>query len=297
MNDRRAQTPVSYPAGRRERNFQTVKSAEPITSRGQLRDKVVVITGASSGVGRACADVFAAEGAKVIVADIVEEPLAGGFESDEELSTVDLIQSTGGDAFFVNCDVTKAADVSTAVQTAVERYGRLDVMFNNAGVYRSGKLLDEFTEQDLQTCFDVNVKGSFLGTQAAIRQFRNQPRASADAAGTIINLVSTAGLHGNAKQSVYNISKAAQANLTRCAALEYGPEGVRVNGICPTFTKTALTRNLYDDTTFMENFAESIPLKRWGEADDIARLALFLASDASSYIHGALIPVDGGKSL
>ncbi|QSZ53925.1 SDR family oxidoreductase [Paenarthrobacter sp. AT5] len=268
-----------------------------MSSRGQLRDKVVVITGASSGVGRASANVFATEGAKVVVADIIEKPLSGGFGADEESSTAELIESNGGDAFFVKCDVTKAGDVDAVVQTAVERFGRLDVMFNNAGVYRSGKLLDEFTEEDLQLCFDVNVKGTFLGTQAAIRQFRKQQRVRAESSGTIVNLVSTAGLHGNLKQSVYNISKAAQANLTRCAALEYGPEGVRINGICPTFTKTALTRNLYDDTAFMESFADSVPLKRWGETVDVANLALFLASDASSYIHGALIPVDGGKSL
>jgi NAD(P)-dependent dehydrogenase (short-subunit alcohol dehydrogenase family) len=280
----------------REGNLQTVKGAELMNS-GQLRDKVVVITGASSGVGRASANVFAAEGAKVIVADIIEKPLPGGFESDEESSTAELIESNGGEAFFVKCDVTKAGEVDAAVRAAVERYGRLDVMFNNAGLYRGGKLMDEFTGEDLQLCFEVNVKGTFLGTQAAIRQFRNQQRIRADSSGTIINLVSTAGLHGNVKQSVYNISKAAQANLTRCAALEYGPEGVRINGICPTYTKTALTRNLFDDTAFMESFADSVPLKRWGETADVAKLALFLASDASSYIHGALIPVDGGKSL
>lgn len=264
---------------------------------GRLKDKVVVITGGSSGFGRASAELFARNGAKIVVADITEKPLSGGFEQNLEASTVEVITSAGGQATFVKCDVTKASDVEAAVQTAVEAYGRLDVMFNNAGIYRGGKLMDEFTEADLQACFDVNVKGTFFGTQSAVRQFRRQGRGSNGMAGNIINLVSTAGLGGHPKQSVYNISKGAQANLTRCAAIEYGHEGIRVNGICPTYAKTALTRELFDNLEFMRSFAESVPLKRWGEADDIAQLALYLASDESSYVHGALIRIDGGETL
>lgn len=264
---------------------------------GKLQDKVVVITGGASGFGRESAILFAREGAKVVVADIIDKPLTGGFEDDAERTTVEAIKEAGGEAVHVTCDVTKVGDVEAAVATAVDTYGRLDIFFNNAGIYRGGKLMDEFTEEDLQVTFDVNVKGSFFGTQAAIRQFRKQGRDEDGMAGNIINLVSTAGLGGHPKQSVYNISKGAQANLTRCAAIEYGPEGVRVNGICPTYAKTALTRELFDDMEFMQNFEESIPLKRWGETDDIAHLALYLASDDSSYVHGALIPVDGGEQL
>ncbi|HEX5595219.1 MAG TPA: SDR family oxidoreductase [Micromonosporaceae bacterium] len=263
----------------------------------RLKDKVVLITGGSSGFGRASAECFAREGAKIVVADISEKPLSGGFEQNLEESTANVITAGGGQAKFVKCDVTKAEDVEKAVQTAVEAYGRLDVMFNNAGIYRGGKLMDEFTEKDLQDCFDVNVKGTFYGTQSAVRQFRRQGRGSNGMAGTIVNLVSTAGLGGHPKQSVYNISKGAQANLTRCAAIEYGPEGIRVNGICPTYAKTALTRELYDNMEFMKTFAESVPLKRWGEVGDIAELALYLASDESSYVHGALIRIDGGETL
>lgn len=170
-------------------------------------------------------------------------------------------------------------------------------MFNNAGIYRGGKLMDDFTEEDLQVCFDVNVKGTFFGTQSAVRQFRQQERGASGMRGVIVNLVSTAGLQGHPMQSVYNISKGAQANLTRCAAIEYGQEGIRVNGICPTYAKTALTRALYDDMAFMESFAESVPLKRWGEVEDVSQLALFLASDESSYVHGALVRIDGGETL
>lgn len=264
---------------------------------GRLQDKVVLITGAASGFGRASAELFAREGAKIVVADINEKPLAGGFEDDLEHSTVETITAAGGEAVHVKCDVTKASDVDAAIQVAVTTYGRLDVMFNNAGIYRGGKLMDEFDENDLQACFDVNVKGSFFGTQSAVRQFRTQGKDEQGKSGVIINLVSTAGLQGHPSQSVYNISKGAQANLTRCAAIEYGHEGIRVNGICPTYAKTALTRELFDNMEFMQTFGESVPLKRWGEAEDVANLALYLASEESSYVHGALIQVDGGETL
>jgi NAD(P)-dependent dehydrogenase (short-subunit alcohol dehydrogenase family) len=263
----------------------------------RMFNKVVVITGGSSGFGRASALLFAEEGASVVVADITEKPLAKGFEDDLEHPTADLIRDKGGRATFLQCDVTKSADVDAAVAAAAEQFGRLDVMFNNAGIYRGGKLMDEFTEADLDACFNVNVKGTFFGTQAAVRQFRTQDTDEAGRRGTIVNLVSTAGLQGHPRQSVYNISKGAQANLTRCAAIEYGHEGIRVNGICPTYAKTALTRDLYDDMEFMQTFADSVPLKRWGEMSDVASLALYLASDESSYVHGALIRIDGGETL
>lgn len=263
----------------------------------RLQNKVVVITGGSSGFGRASALLFAAEGASVVVADVVEKPLAKGFEDDLEHPTADLIRDKGGQAAFVQCDVTSSGQVDRTVATAAEQFGRLDVMFNNAGIYRGGKLMDEFTEADLDACFNVNVKGTFFGTQAAVRQFRQQDPDHTGHRGTIVNLVSTAGLQGHPRQSVYNISKGAQANLTRCAAIEYGQEGIRVNGICPTYAKTALTRDLYDDMDFMQTFAESVPLKRWGEMSDVASLALYLASDESSYIHGDLIRIDGGETL
>lgn len=264
----------------------------------RLQNKVVLITGASSGFGRASALRLAAEGASIIVADITESPLAKGFEDDLEHPTADLIRSKGGQAAFVKCDVTKSPELDAAVTVAVEKFGRLDVMFNNAGIYRGGKLMDQFTEADLDLTYNVNVKGTFFGVQSAVRQFRKQEKDSKTGQrGVIINLVSTAGLQGHPNQSVYNISKGAQANLTRCAAIEYGHEGIRVNGICPTYAKTALTRDLYDNVEFMRTFSESVPLKRWGEASDVANLALWLASDESSFVHGDLIRLDGGETL
>lgn len=263
----------------------------------RLTNKVIVITGASSGFGRESALRFAAEGASIVVSDITEMPLAGGFEEDLETPTADLIRRRGGKAIFVNCDVTKKEDTDAAVEAAIESFGRLDVMFNNAGIYRGGKLIEDFTDADLDICFSVNVKGTWHGAQSAIAQFHKQELDEKGRRGNILNLVSTAGLGGHPMQSVYNISKGAQANLVRCLAIEYGQQGIRVNGICPTYAKTALTRSLFDDMDFVRTFAESVPLKRWGEVEDVANLALFLASDESSYIHGDLIRIDGGETL
>lgn len=258
----------------------------------RLQDKVVVVTGSASGFGRGIAVACAREGAKVVVSDVHEKPNTGGFETDGNLTTVEAIEKAGGRAVYVGADVTKSDQVANLVARTVETYGRLDVMVNNAGVYRNGKRLHEFSEEDLDVCFDVNAKGTFFGAQEAIKQFLAQGDG-----GVIINLVSTAGLQGHPNQSVYNISKGAQANLTRCLAIEYGQDKIRVNGICPTYAKTSLTRELFDDKDFDQVFTESIPLKRWGEVDDIANLAVFLASDESSYIHGDLIKVDGGETL
>ncbi len=257
-----------------------------------LQDKVVVITGASTGFGRGIATKLAAEGACIVVGDLRENASPAGFDEEPDLTTSQLIAKRGGKAFYRKCDVTKRGEVKALLDAAVDRFGRLDVMINNAGVYRGGKLLHEFDEADLDVCFDVNVRGTFLGSQEAIKIFLRQGDG-----GNIINLVSTAGLQGHPKQSVYNISKGAQANLTRCLAIEYGHEGIRVNGICPTYAKTALTRAYADDKDFDKMFVESVPLKRWGEVVDIADLAVFLASDRSSYIHGALIRIDGGETL
>jgi NAD(P)-dependent dehydrogenase (short-subunit alcohol dehydrogenase family) len=258
----------------------------------RLKGKVAIVTGASSGFGRGIAMTYAAEGASVVVSDIHEEPNQGGFEGNPQMTTAAAINEAGGKAQYVACDVTKQDQVAHLVKETARLFGGLDVMVNNAGIYRAGKLAHEFTVEDLDACFDVNVRGTWFGCQEAIKLFLKQGRG-----GNIINVVSTAGLQGHPNQSVYNISKGAAANLTRCLAIEYGRDKIRVNGICPTYAKTSLTRALFDDKDFEKVFTEAIPLKRWGEVEDIANLAIFLGSDESSYIHGDLIRIDGGETL
>ncbi|SFU20885.1 SDR family NAD(P)-dependent oxidoreductase [Paraburkholderia aspalathi] len=257
----------------------------------RLEGKVAIVTGGSSGIGRAIAVRYAKEGAKVVVADLHEGRNHGGFEDAASATTVSEIEASGGTAIFTACDVTSQQQVADLVGATVQRFGTLDVIVNNAGIYRSGKLVHEFDENDLDCCWDVNLKGTWFGCQEAIKIFLGK------GGGTIVNIVSTAGLGGHPKQSVYNISKGAVSSLTKCVAIEYGRNGIRVNGICPTYAKTSMTRGRFDDDDYMKSFAKSIPLKRWGDVRDISNLAVFLANDEAGYIHGALIPVDGGETL
>ena len=257
----------------------------------RLDGQVAIVTGGSSGFGRAIAVAFARHGARVVIGDIGEAPAAGNFDERPELSTTELIADFGAEGAFVRCDVTSEREVSALVAAAAERFGRLDIMVNNAGVWRGGPFL-EISEADLDACLGVILKGSWFGSQAAMRRFIAQ-----GGGGQIINIVSTAGLRGHAGQACYNVAKAAQANLTRCVALEGAPHRIRANGICPTFMKTAMSRAGYESPDFRERAASSIPVGRWGEAADVAALALFLASPEGSFIDGALIPLDGGETL
>jgi NAD(P)-dependent dehydrogenase (short-subunit alcohol dehydrogenase family) len=140
----------------------------------KLKGKVAIVTGASSGFGREVSIAFAREGASVAVSDIREKPLAGGFEKDDDLTTVEAIRKQGGRATFIHCDVTQKGDVQKLLEEVVRQFGRLEIMFNNAGIYRSGKLVHEFSEEDLDACYAVNVKGTFFGSQEAVKQFLRQ---------------------------------------------------------------------------------------------------------------------------
>jgi NAD(P)-dependent dehydrogenase (short-subunit alcohol dehydrogenase family) len=258
---------------------------------GSLEGKVAVVTGASTGFGRGIAAIFARNGAKVVVGDLTEAASAGNFDESPELSTADLVRKLGSEAAFKACDVSRHDDVAALVAEATSRFGRLDIMVNNAGVYRGGSLMHTLSDADLDACWNVLVKGTWNGCQEALKAFLAQ-----GGKGNIINVVSTAGLRGHAMQAPYNMAKAAQANLTRCIALEYAAMGVRANGICPTYMKTAMSRPGFE-SAFGEAVIKTIPAGRWGEVRDVAELALFLASDASDFITGSLIPLDGGETL
>lgn len=256
-----------------------------------LAGRVAVVTAGSTGFGRAIAVGFARHGANVVVGDLQQEPAPGSFDESPDLHTADLIASFGGEASYRPCDVRRRSDVHGLVEHAVERFGCLDVFVNNAGVYRGGRLMHEMTEDDLDACLDVLVKGSWFGAQEAVRVFLDQGRG-----GNIINVVSTAGVRAHHRQTPYNMAKAAQANLTRCLALDYAAHGIRANAICPTYARTAMSRSAVDDPETSAAIRSVIPLGRWGEAADVASLACFLASDASSFITGALLPLDGGET-
>lgn len=258
---------------------------------GRLAGRVAIVTGSSSGFGREIALTFAREGAKIVCSDIRRDPDPDGFEESAD-PTDKLIKDSGQEAIYVECDVANAEDVKVLVDTSVKSFGRMDIMVNNAGIYRSGYLMHEVPLEELELMLDINLKGTWHGCRHALTQFLHQ-----GAGGKIINIVSTAGLRPYPLQSVYNTVKAAVANLTRSIALEYASANINVNGICPTACKTALFRPGIDDERVFNMIKNKIPMQRWGVSKDVADLALFLASDESNFITGTLIPLDGGETL
>ncbi|WP_235527242.1 SDR family NAD(P)-dependent oxidoreductase [Sphingopyxis sp. 113P3] len=249
-----------------------------------------MVTGSSTGLGRGIAVALGRAGARVVVADVAEAATEGHFDEAGELTTAALINSEGGEAFYHACDVSNANAVEATVQAAVSRFGRLDGFVNNAGIYRGGPF-HELAAEDLDACLAVIVRGTWFGCQAAIRQFLTQ-----DGAGSIVNIVSTAGLRGHAYQAAYTTAKSAQAGLTRALGVEYAKTGIRVNGVCPTYMKTAMSRSGIENPEFDATIAATIPAGRWGQIADVATSTLFLLSDEADFLRGVLLPVDGGET-
>jgi len=241
---------------------------------GRLDGKVALITGAGSGIGRATALLFCREGAKVAVVDYVP---AGGEE------TVGMIKSAGGDAIFVEADVSRAADVERMVKTTVDRYGRLDIIFNHAGIQGPMALTAEITEEGWDLVLNTNLKGVFFGCKYAI------PVMLGQGGGVIINTASILGMGAMGASTPYGVSKAGVIQLTKNVAAEYAKMNIRVNCICPGLIRTPLIAPFFSAFRI-----DTIPEGRAGQPEDIARVALFLASDDSAYMTGASVVVDGG---
>jgi NAD(P)-dependent dehydrogenase (short-subunit alcohol dehydrogenase family) len=249
-----------------------------------LGAKSVVVTGAGSGVGRAAARRFAEEGARVVCADVQQ-----GWAKE----TVRLIEAAGGTATARLCDVTQEADVAAAVAAAAEHYGRLDVMFNNAGIAtpRSAPRLEDHTVEDFDRLVAVNLRGVFLGCKHALIRFKEQGDG-----GVIVNTGSVAGMVGWGG-AVYGATKGGVVQLTRTAAVEGAPFGIRANAICPggmPHTNFMAASGIEADDTVVQQVAAMHPLGRAITAEDCAEAALYLASDRAANVTGALLPIDGG---
>jgi NAD(P)-dependent dehydrogenase (short-subunit alcohol dehydrogenase family) len=249
---------------------------------GALDGRRALITGGASGIGRATALLFAREGAAVAVADVNE---AGGG------AVVQEIMKGGGQAVFVRCDVTQAADCRQAVERAVAAFGGLDILFNNAGIIRRTTILD-ITEEEWDRVMAVNVKSIYLLSRYAL------PVMAAGGGGAIVNTASGWGLVGGRNAVSYCASKGAVVNMTRAMALDHGSQNVRVNCICPGDTDTGMLREEARqlgaaEATFLAEAADR-PLGRVGTPDEIAQAVLYLASDASSFVTGTALVVDGG---
>jgi NAD(P)-dependent dehydrogenase (short-subunit alcohol dehydrogenase family) len=250
--------------------------------RGILAGKVALITGGASGIGRATALLFARQGAAVSVVDLDE---AGG------QAIAHKIVGEGGQAIFVRCDVSQAAECQRAVQQTVDRLGGLDILFNNAGIIRRASVL-ETSEEEWDRVMAVNVRSVFLLSKYAI------PVMARAGGGVIINTASGWGLVGGRKAAAYCASKGAVVLLTKAMALDHGEQNIRVNCICPGDTDTSMLRDEAQqlgesDERFLAEAAQR-PLQRIGQPEDIAQAALYLASDASSFVTGTALVVDGG---
>lgn len=243
-----------------------------------LENKVAIVTGGGSGIGQASAIRFAAEGAAVLVADI------RAHKADQ---TVAEITANGGQAYTCEVDVAEEAGIAAMVQLCVEQFGKLDVLYNNAGTIRLGDAVSLSTA-DWDLVMGVNVRSVFLGAKYAIPEMRKQ------GGGAIINTASISGLHGDGQGVVYAASKAAVINLTRAMSTDHAAEGIRVNAICPGSIETPPVLRMSQDPAVLQRNLQAHAMGRLGQPEEIANAAVWLASDQASFVSGEAIVVDGG---
>ncbi|MGH2104635.1 SDR family NAD(P)-dependent oxidoreductase [Aerococcus urinaeequi] len=245
-----------------------------------LENKVAIITGAGSGFGRATAELYTKEGAKVVVVDYNEETAQ---------QTVAGIRENGGEAVAVKADVSNESDVKHFIQTAIDTYGQIDILFNNAGIYAPGTVEDTSMD-DWNQSLNVNITALFLASKYAIPYLK-------ETKGNIINTASAGGIIGFPDAISYATTKGAVISFTRAMAVDYAEAGVRINAICPGTGVTGMTKDLLEIDEIYQGFVAPIPMKRLGEAKDVANAALFLGSNQASYITGHALPVDGGWTM
>jgi meso-butanediol dehydrogenase/(S,S)-butanediol dehydrogenase/diacetyl reductase len=241
----------------------------------RFKGRTVIVTGAASGIGRGVAERFSQEGANVVLCDIDEQKLgnvAGHLPKERTLAQ--------------RCDVTRFEAVDALVAAAVERFGALDVMVNNAGVASEGSALDVSLEEWRKTV-DTDLNGVFHGCRAALPQLLKTH-------GCIVNTASVSGLGADWAMCAYNAAKGGVVNLTRSLALDFGAKGVRANSVCPSLTETGMTQDMVEDPALVAKFMERMPIGRVAQPADIAAVVAFLASDDARFVNGANIPVDGG---
>ena len=250
---------------------------------GNLEGKVAIVTGAGRGIGQQIAKKLAEQGAKVAVVDLKAEWC-------EE--TVGLVKAAGSEAIGLGCNVAESADVDATVKAVIAKFGTVDIMVNNAGITKDG-LLMRMSDDDWDAVLNVNLKGTFLFTRAVARpMMKNKAADGTQAGGSIINIASVVGIMGNAGQANYTASKGGVIALTKTTAKELGSRNVRCNAVAPGFIQSKMTDVLPEDVK--KAYKDTIPLKRFGTAEDIAKCVAFLAGPDAAYITGQIVSVNGG---
>ncbi len=245
----------------------------------RFKEKVVLVTGSSRGIGKVIAMSFADAGAAVVVSDVLAE---------EGEKTAREIRELGNQSIFVQCDVSDSQDVNGMIAKTVDKFGKIDVLVNNAGITRD-TLMIRMKDEDWEKVLNINLKGAFYCTRAAAKEMMKKRT------GSIVNISSVVGLMGNLGQANYSASKAGLIGLTKSAAKELAPRGITVNAVAPGFIETEMTQKLSEQVK--ETYKKVIPLNCFGAPQDVANTVLFLASENAKYITGEVIRVDGGMRM
>jgi NAD(P)-dependent dehydrogenase (short-subunit alcohol dehydrogenase family) len=247
---------------------------------GELQGKVAIVTGGTSGIGKDTAVLFAKAGAKVVVA---------GRREAEGKETIELIRAAGGDGLFVKTDVARAAEVQALVKKTVEKYGRVDIAFNNAGIEGAASPITEQSEEDWDRTMGINLKGVWLCLKYEIQQMLKQ-----GSGGAIVNMASVAGLLGAAGLATYCSSKHGVLGLTKSAALETASSGIRINAVCPAVIQTAMAERLFGAPEVEKHMLGMHPIGRFGRPMEIAEAVLWMCSERASFMTGQSLVMDGG---
>jgi len=247
-----------------------------------FKDEVVIITGAGSGIGKATALEFAAHGAIVVVSDI---------NTEQGKATTDLINQQGGPSSFVKADVSSDQDVRHLVDSCIDKYGRLDHMINNAGIGLGLKFFDQISDEHWNKVIAVNQTGVFYCMRAALKVMQTNKK------GSIVNVASAAGIRSAPRMGAYAASKHAVVGMTKTAAVEYGKYNIRINAVCPTVIETPMGSDYIDNNKELEQIMlRSVPMRRFGAAQEVAKTICWLSSTQASYLNGITVPVDGGSN-
>lgn len=244
-----------------------------------LKDKVAIVTGAGSGFGRAMSELYAKEGAKVVVSDVAE---------DNGRATVDAIEKAGGKAVFIKSDVSKPEDCENLVKQAVKEYGKLDIAFNNAGIGGEANPIGEYSPESWDKVIKINLSGVFYGMRYQI------PAMLENGGGVIVNVASVLGLVGFGGSCAYVAAKHGVIGLTKNVAIEYGQQNIRANVVCPGFVETHITEQLTNNKECYDFLVRKHPMGRLGKVEEVVDLVLWLSSDRASFCNGDYFAVDGG---